>query len=261
MPFFTHQGLKLHYRDVGAGTPVLLLHAFPLSGSMFEPQLAALASRYRFIVPDLRGFGTSDVSQGPSEMTTIAADALALLDHLDIPAAVVGGVSMGGYAAIALLQQDPGRVRALVLADTQMAADDDAARARREDTARAIESTGMGPLANMMIPKLLAQPADPEVERIVRTLIEANPPAGAANASRGMALRSDGRNILARFAGPALLVVGEKDAITPRAAADRMAEVLSSASVVELEGAGHLSNLEAPGAFNAALDEFLGRLG
>ena len=115
---------------------MVLLHAFPLTGEMFEPQWTALGDRARFIVPDLRGFGGSDTVPSPSEMGTMADDVLSLLDHLGVDSAVVGGVSMGGYASLALLRNDPGRVRALLLADTQTSADDAPARERREVTAR-----------------------------------------------------------------------------------------------------------------------------
>ena len=103
---------------------------------MFEPQWTAFAGRARFIVPDLRGFGGSGLVPGPSEMGAMADDVLALMDQLGIDAAVVGGVSMGGYVTLALLRNDPSRVRALVLADTQTSPDDAAGRERRETTAR-----------------------------------------------------------------------------------------------------------------------------
>lgn len=257
MPVFNHQGLQLHYLDEGRGPAVLLLHAFPLSSEMYRQQIAALAPRYRVIAPDFRGFGKSEMGEGPSEMSTFATDALALLDHLELPNAVVGGLSMGGYASMALLDQDPSRVRALVLADTQMGADDDAGKARREETARDVEARGVGALVESYLPKLLLQPPAKDVERKVRSIIESTQPKGAAAASRGMALRPESRNILARFAGPTLILVGEADAITPREKADQMAEVISNASVLEIPKAGHLSNLENPTAFNRALDAFL----
>jgi pimeloyl-ACP methyl ester carboxylesterase len=238
----------------------MLLHAFPLSSEMYRPQISALASKYRFILPDLRGFGRSPALARPVEMSEFAEDALALLDHLQIHAAVVGGVSMGGYVTMALLQLDPSRVQALVLADTQMSADDDAGRQRREETARAVESRGMDALVEAQVPKLLALPPRPEVQGEVIRIIRANPPAGAAAATRGMALRPDSRNILARFAGPSLILVGENDVLTPRARAEEMAGVLGRAELVEIPGAGHLANLEAPDAFNRALDAFLSRL-
>lgn len=260
MKTFHRDGLTLAYLDEGQGLPVLLLHAFPLHGGMYAEQVKALSPKYRFIVPDLRGFGPSEVGQGPTPMSTFAEDAIALLDHLGIDAAVVGGVSMGGYVSMALLQQDPGRVRALVLVDTQMGADDEAGRARREDTARSIEARGMDVLVESLLPKLLAPSAPPELRERVREMILSNPPAGSAAATRGMALRPDSRNILARFAGPALVVVGQHDDITPRAKAEQMKDVLSNAELVEIPDAGHLAPLENPAAFNAALDAFLQRL-
>jgi len=260
MPVFDRGGVELNYLDEGKGLPVLLLHAFPFSSEMYRPQISALAAKYRFIAPDLRGFGRSPAPARPSEMSAFAEDALALLDHLEVDAAVVGGVSMGGYVAMALLQLDPSRVRALVLADTQMSSDDEAGKQRREETARAVEARGMDALVETLVPKLLAQPARPDVEETVIRIIRANPPAGAAAATRGMALRPDSRDILARFAGPSLILVGEKDALTPRAKAEEMARVLSGAELVEIPGAGHLANLEMPDAFNRALDSFLRRL-
>jgi pimeloyl-ACP methyl ester carboxylesterase len=260
MPVFNRGGVELHYVEEGRGLPVMLLHAFPLSSEMYRAQVAALGSRYRFILPDLRGFGRSPPPARPTEMSAHAEDALALLDHLKVDAAVVGGVSMGGYVAMALLQLDPSRVRALVLADTQMSADDEAGKQRREETARALEARGMDALVETLVPKLLAQPPRPELEQAVIRMLRANPPAGAAAATRGMALRPDSRNILARFAGPSLILVGEKDVLTPRVKAEEMSRVLTDAELVEIPGAGHLANLEAPDEFNRALDSFLRHL-
>lgn len=260
MPTWTAPGgVRLHFRDVGSGPPLVLLHAFPLSGEMFEPQWTALAEHARFIVPDLRGFGGSGTGSGPSEMGAMADDVLALLDHLAIDAAVVGGVSMGGYASLALLRNDPSRVRALVLADTQTSADDGAARELRETTAREVLATGpaiLVPLAE----KLLGSAASPEVRARVSGWITAASAEACAAAQRGMALRPDARDILARFGGPVLVVVGSDDVLTPPAKAREMAELVPGAELVEIPRAGHLANLEAPDAFNAALARFIDRV-
>ncbi|MGA9522270.1 MAG: alpha/beta hydrolase, partial [Myxococcaceae bacterium] len=120
-----------------------------------------------------------------------------------------------------------------------------------------VEERGMGFFEETLLPKLLAQPPRPELQELVRGMIRANPPKGAASASRGMAQRADSRNILARFAGPALIVVGAQDGITPRAKADEMASHLSNARVVEIPSAGHLSSLERPEVFNQVLATFL----
>jgi pimeloyl-ACP methyl ester carboxylesterase len=257
MFFITDDGVKLFYLDQGRGPPVLLLHAFPLTSDSFRPQIAALSSRWRFLVPDHRGFGQSEGTSGKTEMSRLAQDAFGLLDSLNIQRAVVGGVSMGGYAALALLQHDPGRVKGLVLVDTQAIADDEVGKQRREETARAVLEKGIGVLVDTMLPRLLSSNASLTVRKEVERMIRANLPEGAAAALRGMALRPDSKDILARFAGPALVVVGEQDAITPLARAEEMRQLLSSAELVKIAGAGHLSNLESPEQFNRALEKFL----
>ena len=237
---------------------MVLLHAFPLTGEMFEPQWTALSSRAHLIVPDLRGFGGSDTGPSPSEMGTIAEDVLGLLDHLAIDSAVVGGVSMGGYASLALLRNDPGRVRALVLADTQTSADDAPARERREATAREVLEKGPAALLPS-VDKLLGPSASPELRARVSAWIAGGSPEGLAAAQRGMALRPDARDILARFGGPVLVLVGAEDVLTPPAKARAMADLVPGAELVEIPGAGHLANVEQPLAFNAALVRFLDR--
>jgi pimeloyl-ACP methyl ester carboxylesterase len=253
-------GTPLHYRDVGQGLPVLLLHAFPLDGSAFDRQVAALSGRYRFLVPDVRGFGQSRLGEGPLEMDRIARDALALLDALNLDTAVVGGVSMGGYAALALLREDPSRVRGLVLVDTQCTADDAAGRDQREATARRAETEGTAAVVQGLVPKLVHAGPDSPVGREVSALGLSVSPQVIAAAQRGMGLRRDSKDLLARFAGPTLVVVGEHDAVTPVAKAKQMADLVQGARLEVIPHAAHLPNQEQPEAFNAVLDAFLAPL-
>ena len=255
------EGGLIHFREAGTGRPLLLLHAFPLSAEAFAPQLRSPPRGFRLIAPDLRGFGGSGPATGITSMAALAADALALLDQLGLrEPAVVGGVSMGGYAALALARLNPGRVRALVLIDTQASADDDAARSGRESVAREVENEGTEALIRSLLPRLLSPSAPTAVREAVAAMIRGNGAQGAAAAIRGMAWREDARDILARFAGPALVVVGEEDVITPPPKAWVMADLLSNSKRVMLPAAGHLSNLESPDAFNTALAEFCDRL-
>ena len=255
----TVDGVALHYRDVGQGLPVLLLHAFPLHGAAFDKQVAALSGRYRFIVPDHRGFGQSRLGEGPTQMSRIAQDALALLDALKIDSAVVGGVSRGGYAAMALLREDAGRVRGLVLVDTQATADDEAARARREASAQEALREGPEAAVRALLPKVVVEP-DSAVGREVAAMMRMATPAGIAAAQRGMALRPDSKDILARYAGPALVVVGEKDPVTPLEKAKQMADLITGSRLEVIPDAAHLPNQEQPEKFNTVLDSFLSGL-
>lgn len=256
----SEDGIPLHYRDVGQGPPVLLLHAFPLSGDAFDAQVKALSGRYRFILPDHRGFGQSKLGDGPTEMSRIARDALALLDALKLDRVVVGGVSMGGYAAMALLREDAGRVAGLVLVDTQASADDAAGKERREASAKEALEKGVEPLVQTLLPRLVAAGPDSPVGREVAALMRTASREGIAAAQRGMALRPDSKDILARYAGPALVVVGEHDAITPLEKAKAMADLVSGARLEVIPGAAHLPNQEQPERFNAVLDSFLSSL-
>jgi pimeloyl-ACP methyl ester carboxylesterase len=250
-------GRKLTYLDEGGGPPLLLLHGFPFAAEAFRPQLSGLSSKVRVIVPDHRGFGGSDPGEGPLEMSGIARDSLALLDQLGISSAVVGGVSMGGYAAMALVREDPARVKGLALLNTQAGADDAAGKERREAVARDVEANGVKALVDGMLPKLFAPGVSSTVKAPIEAIMRAAPPRGVAAASRGMGLRVDSREILHRFGGPALVVGGTLDAITPPEKAAQMAELLSGSRLLIIEGASHLAHAEAAEQVNAALLELV----
>src|SRR5439155_13636424 len=124
---------RVGYDDAGRGKPVVLLHAFPLARSMWRPQVEALRGEFRVIVPDLRGFGETGGFTGAPSVERMADDVAALLDALKVGEPVaLGGLSMGGYVALAFARRHPGRLRALVLADTRAEADTADARANRD---------------------------------------------------------------------------------------------------------------------------------
>jgi 3-oxoadipate enol-lactonase len=150
------RGLELAYEERGTGVPVVLLHGFPFDHSLWREQTATLAASHRVITPDLRGFGASSVIDEPATMELMAQDVAALLDELKLERVVLGGLSMGGYVALAFYRLCPRRVRALVLADTRPQADTDEARANRETTAQRALAEGMHTIADAMLPKLLA---------------------------------------------------------------------------------------------------------
>ncbi len=255
-------GIRLSYDDGGAGPAVLLLHAFPLSGAMWRRQAERLRERYRVVVPDLRGFGGSDAPPGPLTMDQQADDAAALLEQLGIERAAVVGLSMGGYIAFALWRRHSDKVAALVLADTKAGADSDDGKAGREANARLAEEQGAGAIADKLIPGLVASGASAALRDELQALITANSTDGIAGALRGMALRPDSTPDLASITVPALVIVGAEDTLTPPEEARKIAAgVAGPSTLVEIPGAGHLSNMEAPEAFNAALEEFLDGLG
>jgi len=250
-------GVKLYYEDEGKGTPVVLVHGFPLNGEMWRRQVEALVPAYRVIVPDMRGFGRSEILEGPSPMETFADDLAGLLDVLSIDRAVVGGLSMGGYISFAFLRRHPERLRGLIFANTRATADNEAARAKREPTAQLVETEGVGALADSMIPKLLSDSALEELRGHVWRIIEQNQPAGLAAAVRGMAMRPDSSELLADIKVPVLVVASEHDALSPPAEMRTLHDAIAGSRWVEVPAAAHASNIENPAAFNAALLAFM----
>ena len=252
--------VELAVHESGSGPAVVLLHAFPLSSAMWREQREALDGRYRVLTPDTRGFGGSPLGDDEPSLDRCADDVVALLDRLDLDRVVLGGLSMGGYVAMALLRRHPERVRALVLADTKAGADPDAGRANRLRIAEAVERDGSGVLVDEVLPALLGPTTTsqrPEVAGRVRALVQAAPPAAAAWAQRAMAARPASLDVLAQTDVPALVLVGDEDALSPVADAHAMADALPQGRLVVLPGAGHLSAVEVPTQFAAALGAFL----
>ncbi|GAA1659726.1 alpha/beta hydrolase [Fodinicola feengrottensis] len=256
--------VALHFQDSGEGIPLVLLHAFPLSGRMWANQRATLSDSCRVITPDLRGFGRSPAGADEPALEAMADDVFALLDRLDLGSVVLGGLSMGGYVAMAMLRKYPQRIAALVLADTKATADTAQARANRERLASTVVESGtVEALYDQVLPTLLGRSTKdhrPEVVAEVRGLIGDATPSGVAWAARAMAARPDSIELLESARVPALVIVGDEDQIASVADAEAMADALPKVTMARLMAAGHLSAMEDPRAFNAAVRDFVAGL-
>ncbi len=260
MPTVTLAGRSLQYRDAGAGLPLLLLHGFPLHSESLWPLLDAPPAGVRILAPDHRGFGASAPAAQQLSMEGMADDALALLDALDLGEALVGGVSMGGYIAMALLRRAPQRVRGLLLIGTQARADDDAGRARRESMAREAETQGIEPVAQAMLPKMLSAAAPESTVRRLAAIVRSISGTAAAAGARAMAARPDSRPTLAVYRGPASVVHGGDDALIPLDRGHEMAALLDGSEWLAVAGAGHMVQLEAPDVCAAAIERLADRV-
>lgn len=266
MPQLTVNGRTVNYTDTGGdGPPVLLLHAFPLSSAAWEPQIESLSDRFRFIAPDLMGFGASTAPDDEASYTmdSYADDAAALLDDLGLDKVVLVGLSMGGYIAFAFLRRHGDRVRALVLADTKAEADPPEGLEKRTNQQAQVRAEGTAGLIEGLSGALLGEATrekKPDVVEATKKLMAANPPAGFIGGLEGMKGRPDSTGDLASINVPTLVIVGENDAVTPPEAARKLHEHIGGSRLVVIPEAGHLSNLEAPEAFTGALAEFLGSL-
>jgi pimeloyl-ACP methyl ester carboxylesterase len=256
--------MSLHHTEAGAGVPLVLLHAFPLSSAMWAGQREGLADLCRVITPDQRGFGGSPLGEEPPSLDRAADDVVALLDRLGVDRVVLGGLSMGGYVAMRFLARYPERVRALVLADTKATADPPEIREKRELQAQRITGAGgRETLSADLLPVIVGRSTTerrPDVLEAVRAFVAVAPLESAAWASRAMAVRPDSLDVLAAADVPALVIVGEEDTLTPVADAEAMVAALPQGRLVQIGAAGHLSAVEDPAAFTAAVREFVAGL-
>jgi pimeloyl-ACP methyl ester carboxylesterase len=252
----------MSYRELGdgPGEPLVLLHAFPLNGRMFEPQMEAFSEGRRVVAPDYPGFGRSPRTPAQPDIRYYAEGVLGLLDRLGLERVVLGGVSMGGYVALGCMRLFPERVSGLILADTRPDADSEETRENRKNMARRVADEGVEVLIELQMQRLLARDTlenNQTVVEKVRAMILESSPNGVVAALGAMRERPDSTPLLGDIEVPTLVIGGEEDGISSPEVMGAMAEKIPGSRHVTLPHAGHLSNLEAPEGFNAAMKEFL----
>jgi 3-oxoadipate enol-lactonase len=246
--------------DVRQRGTLLLIHAFPLNARMFEPQLALADFGWRVVAPHLRRFDGATGDPAARSVDDYAGDLEDLLDALHVERAVVGGVSLGGYIAFAMLRRVPHRFQALLLADTKAEADTPEGVEGRRRMLQLVREKGAGAVAEDMIPKLLGETtraSRPDVVDRVRAMVLSNSTDAIADAIGVLMTRPDSTPLLPSIQCPALVAVGEEDTVTPRPLAEGMHRAIADSELVTIAHAGHLANMEQPAAFNAALARFL----
>jgi pimeloyl-ACP methyl ester carboxylesterase len=253
---------EIAYDDVGSGLPVVFLHAFPLNRTMWDPQVTALVGESRCLAVDLRGLGESKGGP-PHSMDRYADDVAGVLDTLHVAQAVVVGLSMGGYVAFAMWRRHRDRIRALVLADTRATADTPETAQRRRELIRTAETQGMTAVANAQITGLVGKTTRerrPDIYDAMHRMIAQAPPRGVIGALHALIDRPDSTGTCATIDVPTLVVCGDEDVLTPPKEAAKLAESIRGSRLEVLKGAGHLSNVERPAAFNTVVSEFLASL-
>ncbi|MCW5876195.1 MAG: alpha/beta fold hydrolase [Anaerolineales bacterium] len=254
------QTLSLHFEERGSGRPLLLIHGFPFSSRMWAGQQDALSGAARVLAPDLPGFGESPAVDSAT-VESYAEDCVALLDALDILEPVaVGGLSMGGYIALAFARLFPERTGALLLLSTRAGADSAEGKAGRDATIAKVKEHGPGVVAEGMFPKLLAPATyseQPAVAAELQTIMATASQQGVVAALGAMRDRPDASGLLAELQAPALVLHGTEDQVIPHSEAEAMAAALPHARLELLEGAGHVPNLEQPERFNQVVLDFL----
>lgn len=238
---------------------LVLLHAFPLNATQWRPQVAAAPPGWRVVAEDLPGFGSS--GEPPARtLDDMGHRVLRQLDAAGIEHAVIGGLSMGGYLTLALYRLAPERFSGMILADTRATADNDQQKDGRRKMIDTVRRRGPTAVAEDMLPKLLSatsQRERTELTGTVRRMIEANTADTIAAAIEAIMTRPDATAMLPSIAVPTLVVCGAEDGLTPPADSEALHRGIRGSRLLILPGAGHLSNLEAPDAFSAAVTDFL----
>ncbi len=252
---------QMAFEDSCDRVPVLLIHGFPLSNMLWDPQIADLSDVARLIAPDLRGHGMTDATEPPYTMKLFTEDCATLLDQLGMTwPIVVAGLSMGGYIALDFCRRYPERVGGLILAATRAGADSDEAKKSRDQAAGVAIAEGTDPIAEGMLPKLLAKEnyeAQPELVEFVHDMMLETSPDGVVGALAAMRDRPDSTGDLPGLEVPTLILHGADDQLIPVTEAEAMAAAMPRAKLVIVPDAGHLPNLEQPDFFNDAVRDFL----
>lgn len=238
-------------------TPLVLLHPYPLDAAFWDPMRRHLDPRIAVLAPNAPGFG--DRAREPGWRIDDAADNVAELIRRRTRRAdaVVMGISMGGYIALAIAVRHPDVCAGLVLADTRPDADDDRARAGRSDAIAAICGGERERYLAALLPRLVAESASGPVRaRVAALAARASSPA-LTDALEALAARPDRSGALAGIAVPALVIVGAEDQVTPPGIAAEMAAAIPGALLLETPGAGHLSALEQPALVARAVQRFV----
>lgn len=254
---------EISYQVLGKGPDVVLLHPFPANHEIWLPVAESLSSRYRVILPDLRGHGDSTAGDGPATMAKHADDLRHVLDDAGVGRAVFGGISIGGYVLFEFWRRESDRFAGMILSDTRAGADTDDARAMRMKAAGDVERLGPEQFLDAQPARLLGRTtlmARPDLVERVRVMMRKMTVRGISTVQRGMAMRSDSTPVLASIDVPALLIFGEEDELTTVAQAQAMQRQMPTSTLQVISRAGHYSIFERQEDAAIILRQWLDRL-
>jgi pimeloyl-ACP methyl ester carboxylesterase len=251
---------EIFYDVAGIGPPVFLLHPFPLHHEFWLPVAQSLSTRYRLIMPDLRGHGESALGDGPATMDKHATDLERLMDELDVRRAPIVGVSIGGYVIFEFWRRFRERVSALVLCNTKAGADTPEARAGRLASAEDVLQRGAEPFFESMLQKAPAETtrrSRPDLIQGALRMMRKMSPEDVAGVQGGMAERPDSVPILKTINVPALIITGDEDVLTGVPEAEVMKQNIPGSQMMVINKAGHYAAFEQPEEVGRALRQFL----
>ena len=254
---------EITYWVVGSGPSTVLLHPFPANHEFWLPVADQLSSRYRLILPDLRGHGESEIGEGPATMAKQAADLLRVMEDAQVGRVPIIGVSIGGYILFEFWRRHRDRVAALGLCNTKAPADNAEARAGRLQAANDVLERGTEPFLQSMVPRLLGKSTrDTRPDLVDGTLrmMRQMSPDDIAQVQRGMAERPDSIDTLKTINVATLLVTGDEDILTGINEAELMRRHIGGSWLQVIGKAGHYSPWEQSAEVGRVLRQFLDSL-
>ncbi len=252
--------MNLHYKLITGGGGkgnIMFLHGFPLTGESWAAQESLIAGFNSILIPDLPGFGRSEDSANALSIDLIVDELFELLDTIGWKSCIWAGLSMGGYVTLRAYERDAERFDAMVLVDTKSTSDNDAGRLGRSESIRSLRSNGIDQFSEAFTKKVVHPKCDSAIVEHVKSIICKSESSALEHALMAMAARTDTTNALRDCSVPVGFIVGENDTLTPPEVMKEMAAIVSSDHFYTIADAGHLSAIERPEAFNAALLEFV----
>jgi len=255
----------LYFKEQGSreSMPVIFLHGFPFSHEMWKSQLELVGKDFRAIAYDLRGHGKSYVGEAQFTIEHHVDDLIGMLDYLEIPKVVIVGLSMGGYITLRALERNLDRFRAAVLCDTKSEGDTNEGKLKRFDGMKSVHANGSEAFAEGFTKAVFTAESfstRPEGVALIKKTIASTPALSIAGTLLALAARTDTTPSLPSIKIPTLILVGEKDVITPPANSQLMHEKIAGSELHIIPAAAHMSNIENSSVFNQHLLTFLRRV-
>jgi 3-oxoadipate enol-lactonase len=260
MEKITSGDAEIFYDVAGTGSPVVLLHPFPAHHEFWLAVSKYLSSRYRLIMPDLRGHGESGLGPGPATMEKHAADIARVMSAARVDCAPLVGVSIGGYAIFEFWRRFRDRVSALVLCNTKAGADTGDALNGRLQSARDVLEHGTEPFFESMLLKVLSETIRhlrPDLVEGALRMMRKMSAEDVAGVQRGMAERPDSMAMLKTISVPTMIITGDEDTLTGIAEAEMMKQNISGSQLRVIAKAGHYSSWEQPEEVGRLFRQFL----
>ena len=261
--FTTTDGATIFYQVQGSGVPLILIHGFPLSGELYRGQLAELSNEFKVVTLDLRGFGKSTTPNANGSDAIYAGDVLALMNHLKIPRAIIGGHSMGGQITLELYNEAPQRFLGMMLIDTNPSAPSTIEAAEFNGFGAQVQQIGVPSIVPILTPQLLSgafRMTNPAATAVMSDILAEGSVAGVVGGAQALANRADYSALLPTITVPTLVLVGLNDTIYSYEVSEMTHAAIPFSKLVVIPQAEHAPMFEKPLQVDLAIAEFAGKI-